>query len=214
MVFKMELIVLGILFLLISRKKNATTSDGLSDANLFLKDVYAWLANKAGGLSNGTAGGDSTAVRAPCQVEKNGIVMNPAPHTSADVQYKTFFNLSAPLGYEPTCDNFASLSVNTANNPIWQAIVNWHFRRGLTFSSNPIIAAYIGLWYWGGWDQRLVTVQAVKDAILNGNSHQSILRDLVSLRKLYFSKLPYSEALIKAWQDRAESFYHNFSKYV
>lgn len=204
----MPLVIAAIIFLLI--KKNRSVTGPTASVDMFLNEAYKWLSDREGGLSNGSIGGDQNAVRAPCNsIKKNGVIMDPPPHTNRGVQWRTFNSLAPVLGYSPTCENFEAMPEN-----LWRAIVNWYFEKGLSYSSNPVIAAYIGLWFWGGWDQKIVTTQDAKDIITSNKNLDDQLYELVQLRKYYFSQLPYSETTINAWQDRADKYYNTFNKYV
>lgn len=178
---------------------------GVLSLSAFKDKAYRWLSNKEGGLSNGTLAGDSKLKRAPCQIRKNGIIMDPPPHTNRGVTYNLFVELSSELGYEPSCANFAAMPED-----IWRKIVDWHTKQALSYTKDTVLAFYIGLWIWGGWRHSLVSPAEVRTIVNSNTTQRAKLRKLVNLRKEYFAKTGYGSNIVRGWQNRAEDFYKNF----
>lgn len=179
----------------------------------FEKELYKYLDHEEGGLNNKYAGGDKPTDEAPCKVPG----MSPNPHTSAGVKKATYDSLVKPLNLPGTCEDFIAMSATPKSNS-WYKIVD-HFRKeGSKWSSNPVIAAYMGLWYWGGWRQALVTPDQIISIVQSDLSPSVQLRRLVDLRKAYFDALQtasgYGQSLVDEWKDRAERFYATFNQFT
>lgn len=207
---------LGILLLLVAAKKKNSGSPP-KDISGFGPALYKWLARKEGRLA--TSSVDSELEKAPCVIYQDGKPKD-HPHTSRGVTWETFVTLSDVLGYEANCNNFASLSANPPG-PIWHKIVDYIRQKGYTYSSNPVIATYIGLWYWGGWDQteqmQLTPVSVMQ--VLNSNiPDRAKLIKLINMRKNYFhqvvKKRPSKKPALEGWLERADEYWTEFSPYV
>lgn len=202
--------MVAVIFFAVSRlkKPNPPGHPNAKDA-IFKDEFYKWLWKKAGGLSVGSAGGDADAEGAPITVIRNGkTYVN--PHTNRDVQWPTFKSVAPLVGIPATAEAFVDLTYDQ-----WEKIVDHIiFGNGFNFTDNPVLAAYIGSWYWGSGSISNTNITKIKDVLGNGATSEYKLRKLVDLRKLFFESLGYSEHTTNSWKDRAESFYDNFSKFA
>lgn len=212
----MGLLIIALVFLLAKgRKPDSGESDGdRVDVSGFLPAFYVWLAQKEGRLSDAAV--DSELERSPCTVNQNGrIIRN--PHTSRGVTWKTFKALSTPLGYEPTCDNFAAMSNNPPSN-IWKQIVAHIFSKGLPYSKNPVLANYVGGWYWGTGSIGKEDQQTIQNILSRDTSDRTKLRELINHRKEFFRQVvvrkPHKRPALEGWLNRAESYWETFNKFV
>lgn len=194
-----------------SKKRN---SDGVNvTPSDFLGKFYKWLSDHEGGLANGTTAGDANLKRAPCVYTINGQVINPSPHTNRGITYDFYESTGPSLGIKVSCDNFLHMPEND-----WRKLVDAKTKRGFAFSDNPVVARYIGLWYWGGWDQSLVSSTDVKDIINKHPNLKDQLYFLIQLRKHYFdldtAKNHYSSGWLASVKQRADSYNTEFSNFV
>ncbi len=178
----------------------------------FLRERFTWLEHEEGTFNNGTIAGDANAQRAPCEIfDKHGKIITPSPHTVGGVQYKTFVHLAPLLGYSATCKNFEGLALRT-KSPIWMSIAKHFFDIGLGYTSNPVLATYIGLYVWGSG---YVTREAdVKKILAKESSVRLKLLALVELRKAWFESAGFSDSYTKSVKERADRFKTMALKYV
>lgn len=190
-------VTLFFLYLLLKNKK---------PMNDFFNNLVAYILKMEGGLSNDK--NDSASSYPSPSLEEY--------HTNKGVTYKTFIDNAIKLNYLPTLDNFLTMP-----NDIWLKIYKeLYLKKALSkkLTSNEVLNAYISLWYWGGWNTSIVSLDSVK-AILNENiSNKEKLKKLVNLRISYFNKLvalkPTYKIYLKGWTNRANEFYQQFNKYV
>ena len=203
-------VILGLLILGSRRSPNTPVN-----ASGFWGELYVWLARYEGTMA---ASGPDAEVGgyADCNITLNGRLYQ-RPSVSRGVTWGTFKTLAPVLGYEPTCENFGSLS-NNPPAPLWHKIVDYILRKGKTFTSQPVLAAYIGLWYWGSGSVDSENANKIMEILSRNTSDKNKLRELVNLRKQFFKELglrkPSRQKYVKGWVERAESFYQNFNKFV
>lgn len=196
------IMIAGILVMYYFLKK-VSVSDKEVNSNDFFNDLVKFTLKMEGGLSNDKT---DTASKYP----------SPTPekyHTNKGITYKTFVD-SASLGYTPSVDNFLKMP-----DPIWLKIfVEKYYNRAKNFSSNVVLNGYLSLWYWGGWDVRLMPVSEVATVLASKDSAKDKLKKLVALRIEYFNNIVKHNAsqkkYLKGWTDRANEFYTTFEKYV
>lgn len=190
------------IFLYFAFIKNKAMAANISDEQ-FINLLTNWVKSKEGNLSNDP--NDSAA-------------QNPSPtpekwHTKWGVTWTTYTNLAEELGYQPTVNGFINMSPDT-----WWLIYSQYYKRAADLTDNIILNTYISLWYWGGWNQSLVSMNDVKRILVLPISAKEKLRKLVNLRKLYFERLvsqkPNYNRYLTGWKNRAESFYSTFNKYA
>lgn len=206
------LAVLAVFVIAIRRIKKPGVS---ADTSGFKDLLYQWIWKKAGGLSVSTAGGDADADGAPITVTIDGEVFK-NPHTNRDVQWNTYKAVAPELGLSATPEAFVRMTFSQ-----WKKIVDHIvFGNGFEYTNNPVLAAYVGSWYWGSGSISSSNIEKIKSILASGGDNKYKLRNLVDLRKKHFKNLrannpaKYSEALVNSWCDRAESFFSNFSKFV
>lgn len=186
-----------------------------SDAAGFKPLFFRWVWKKAGGLSVSKAGGDKDAHGAPITVTVNGKTYK-NPHTNHDVQWDTYKYVAPLVGLNPSADSFVHMTYGQ-----WLKIADHIiFGNGNQFTDNPVLAAYIGSWYWGSGSISQANVDKIK-AIVNGPGdglHK--IKKLVDLRIAHFVKLgkddpqEYEESTVASWIKRAKSFLTNFGKFA
>lgn len=207
------LIAIFLLFLFLSKKKTGTSAQPVPGS--YGSAIYSYIAEKEGGLAvsapDASVGGYST-----CIINHHGHTYN-NPSVSRGVTWGTFLNLAPVLNYEPSCTLFAALS-DTPPNEVWFQIVAHYLDKGKPYSNNQVLADYIGLWYWGGWAQSLLSRDTVL-AVTNGNaSNKNKLRSLVQLRQQYFTDLvaakPNLTPYLSGWLNNQEIFFQTFSKFL
>lgn len=206
------------LALLLFAMKKKSSVGAVTTNTEFAGLLYSWLDEKEGGLSNTGEAGDARLKRAPCDViGPNGQYMNPRPHTSAGVTWTTYETVGPSLGIQVSCEDWAQMS-KPEKNESWFKFVDYYRGKGLKYSSNQVISSYMGLWYWGGWDPKLMPTKNVLAVTQSMLSNELKLKRLVELRKQYFRALKlkrgYSDNWLSAVERRANSFLENFQKYV
>jgi len=181
----------------------------------FLTALYKWVLKKAGGLADGTLAGDADLKRSPCTVTINGRTYN-KPHTNKDITYPTFETLAPKFGYEVNCNNFIYMP-----DDLWQKIF-YHIaiEKGLKFTDNIVLAAYIGSWYWGSGSISTANQDRIKAILADGSiSDKERLRQLIDLRKSFFESLAEAHPItygpaLDGWLNRAEAYWNDFNQFV
>ncbi len=203
----------GILLMVVASKKNAgKTFSYTVDNSAFGKAFYGWVSAKEGKRpDNSNLAGNATAKLAPCVVIYNNKEYRNIKSIGG-VLFSTFEELAPFYHYEPTCENFASLS-NHLDSPIWVTIVNHFRKKGLAFTKDPILSSYIGFWYWGGWRNGIVSIQDVKDVLNSDDDPKVVLRRLVDLRIHYFTELGRlvpsyrADGSVQEWIEQANKYF-------
>ncbi len=179
--------------------------------NLF-NDLVKFVLRMEGGL---TSDKTDTASKQPLvgTYNVNGkTYIN--PHTNKGITYKTFLDSAANVGYKPTNDNFLNMP-----NSLWLDIFKKkYYSKTLNFSDNVVLNSYLSLWYWGGWDVRLMPVSEVAKVLASNKTTNEKLKDLTELRIKYFENIvkknPTQIKYLKGWSNRAKEFYNEFNKYT
>ena len=196
---KKTLLITGslIVILLLLRKKSKNMN--LSEDQVLSK-LIPYLLQAEGGLSKDP--NDSAS-------------KNPSPtpekwHTNKGVTYKTFIDSAGKLNYDPTIKNFLTMPSN-----IWMKIFKQGYYNRSNLTKVPILKAYLSLWLWGGWNQKIITPAQVKN-ILNSNlTDIEKLKKLVDLRIIYFNAIakanPNNKKFLKGWINRANEFYNLYA---
>lgn len=184
--------VFVIYFVLRNRNKKATTG--------FYAALVKWIEGEEGGQGHSSL---------------DAAVGGYAPGTDVSVNkgvtWGTYKNLGSVLHYTPTVPEFLAMPFTR-----WQQIFLHELNKGSGFSPNPILSAYMGLWYWGGWNPQYISQDQVRTA-LTGSAQQQ-LRKIVDLRKKYFAiwgqHHPGKEDQVASWQHRADKFYSLAINYI
>lgn len=204
--------VIGILFLLKSFKKmdNKILTD-TEKQNLF-EDLVKFTLRMEGGISDDKT--DTASVKPLVGVYTvNGKTYN-NPHTNKGITYKTYLDSSNSLGYVPSNKEFLDMP-----NYRWLSIFkNKYYSKAKNFSQNEVLNSYLSLWYWGGWDVRLMPVINVANVLASNKTNNEKLKALTELRKQYFDNIvkknPTQIKYLKGWKKRADDFYNEFNKYT
>lgn len=135
-------------------------------------------------------------------------------HTNKGITYETFINASKVLGFIPTNELFLKMPTD-----LFIKIKDKLFlEKGKKYSDNLVLSNYLGLWFWGGWNKKLMSEQKVLDIINSNVNNKTKLKMLVELRKQYFNNIvknnPSQQVFLKGWTNRADNFYNTFNKYV
>ena len=185
----------GLLYLLTRKKKKMTDLDSI------LPDVEKFILKSEGGLSNNP---------------NDPAAKNPSPtsekwHTNKGVTWSTFVSLAPKLGYQPTVQNFLVMP-----SSIWQKIYLEKYLKKAQISDNPLINAYLSIWYWQGYDTRLLDPKKITAVIASKMPLKKKLADLVALRKQYYDQViannPKTAVFKKGWYNSADNFYKTFEK--
>lgn len=180
----------GLLYLLTRKKKN-----------VILPEVEKFILKSEGGLSNNP---------------KDPAARNPSPtpqkyHTNKGVTWSTFVALSPKLGYQPTVQNFLVMP-----SEIWQKIYRENYLKKAQLSDNPVLNAYLSIWYWQGYDKKLLDPKNISQVLASKVSVKQKLADLVALRKKYYDQViarnPDTAVFKKGWYNSADNFYKTFEK--
>lgn len=202
-----------IFFVIRAMKKNQ--SNIISDPTGFLSALYTWVLAEAGGLQDKVVAGDIHAERSPCVVtigERTYV----HPHTNKDIQYGTFKKYAPKFGYSIDCATFLAMPFD-----LWRQIFYAiSIKKGLAYTKNLVLAAYVGSWYWGSGSISVTNINKIKSILSAGVSDRDKLDALILLRKAHFATLhnnnptEYSLATLNAWNDRADSFREHFQSYL
>lgn len=184
--------------------KNNMETENVKPLTDFDSNVVKFVLQKEGGLSNNL---NDSASNYP----------SPTPekyHTNKGITYKNFVEFADKLGYKASLNNFLTMPLD-----IWLKIFNLKYLKPLkNISDNKVLNTYLGLWLWGGWSKKHVTMEEVKNILNSNSSNRQKLADLVELRKIYFKKvvaaIPKNKVFLTAWQKRADDFYNHFKNYL
>lgn len=187
-------VILSLVYTFFTKKKK--------DMNLteqqILDKTIPYILKMEGGLSNHTS--DSASSYPSPTTQKW--------HTNKGITYKTFID-SASLGYQPTIKNFLDMP-----KEIWQKIYFEKYLKQANWIENPLLRVYISLWYWGGWNKKVVTKEQVLEVLKKEIPTDEKLKKLIELRILYFNKIstanPKLKVFLKGWINRANEFYQLF----
>lgn len=173
------------------------------DITQFYPELYKWLSKKEGGKT-----GDPDDPNSENAAPGTGGI-----HTNRGVAWKTFNGLAPKLGYTPTVELFLAMPQD-----LWEKIVRYHIALGETYSNNPVLATYIGLWYWGTGSIDSGNSDTIKNILATTPFNKKALEKIVDLRKQFFVDLgkrkPHLAKYVPGWINRANSFYTTFSPYV
>lgn len=179
--------------------------------NLF-SDLVRFVLRMEGGLTGDkTDTASKNALKGTFTVNGKTVI---DPHTNKGITYKTYLDSANSVGYVPTNDDFLKMP-----DKRWLDIFKQkYYSKTLNFSDNVVLNSYLSLWYWGGWDVRLMLVANVAKVLASNKTNDEKLKDLVELRKQYFknivAKNPTQIKYLKGWTNRADEFYNEFKKYT
>lgn len=180
----------------------------------FFDMFFNWLWKKEGGLKYTIHGGEAAFPKAPVGQNAQGEY----PHTSRGISTPVYISYHNAKGLQVDWSKWLEFATLQAPNQLWKDITTWRGREANNLSSNPILRGYLSLWYFGGWDQALVSLAQVTEILNSGDSPRTKLRKLVNLRKFYFRELVRlgraSQSTGDAWQARAEDFYDTFNNFL
>jgi hypothetical protein len=184
------------------------------NTSAFLDVFYNWLWAKEGGLRYKIAGGEASLPKAPVGQNAQGEW----PHTSRGITTPTFEGYYAAKGLALDWTKWLEFSTLDEPNQLWKDITTWRGRLSANFTSNPVLQRYISLYYFGGWDQNLVTVAQVNQILNSNDTLLMKFRQLVNLRKFYFDELERlgraSAGTVAHWKERAEDAYDTFKPFL
>lgn len=185
----------GLLYLLTRKKKK------MIDLDSILPDVEKFILKSEGGLSNNP---NDSASKKPSPTSEKW-------HTNKGVTWSTFVSLAPQLGYQPTVQNFLVMP-----STIWQKIYREKYLKKAQISDNPLINAYLSIWYWQGYDTRLLDPKKITEVIASKMPLKKKLANLVALRKQYYDQVianhPQKAVFKKGWYNSADNFYNTFEK--
>lgn len=194
-------IVLAIVIVIYIRSMRRTNKT--VDITQFYPELYKWLSKKEGGK----------AVDPDDPNSEDAAPGTGGVHTNRGVSWKTFNGLADNLGYTPTVQLFLEMPQN-----IWESIVRYHVALGQSYTTNPVLASYLGLWYWGTGSIDENNLNSIKNILSNTPFNKRALRKIVDLREQFFRNLgkrkPKLAKYVPGWINRAEDFYNKFSPYV
>ncbi len=192
------LVVLSLLLFLFKKKTNLKSMN-LTEDDIIDKTI-PFILKQEGGLSNHV---NDSASSFP----------SPTPqkyHTNKGVTYRVFVDSASSLGYQPTIQNFLTMPMT-----IWKQIYKKKYYSQSTLTSEPLLKVYLSLWFWGGWNKKIVTTKQVTDICNLKIDVIQRLRKLVDLRIYYFNQLvkfnPSYSVFLKGWTNRANEFYNLFA---
>ena len=193
-----EIIISGLILLLILRRKTKKV-----DINKFNTELINFIHKMEGGLSNDLT---DTASKYP----------SPTPqkwHTNKGITWKVFIDNAKELNYAPTVSNFLTMPQS-----IWYSIYKNKYLNKANLTDNPVLNAYISLWYWGGWNKKLLPTIEVSNVLSGILPNKQKLKLLTELRIKYFNNIvkanPSQAKFLKGWTNRANEFYKQFEKYL
>lgn len=204
------LIIVAIVMAAISNTKVRQVEDSTG----FLNELYPWVLEHAGGLQDKGSGGDKKLKRMKGTItigERTYI----NPHTNKDITASTFLYYAPKFGYKADFKTFVEMPFD-----LWKKIFNAIvIQKGLKFTDNLVLAAYIGLWYWGSGSISSSNKAKIKNILAGPYNLFNKFNELIDLRKAHFLKLknsgdPDYVRAYPGWIDRAEDFRRDFKEYV
>jgi hypothetical protein len=204
------LLALSGVLLLAKRKPGGTPSVNKTG---FWPEFLQWLEDREGDI---TTRADESTAHIPGTVTYNGKTYT-NPTGSGGITADTFLTYANRWKFSPTVEMFAKLS-DGPTNPLWVRIVTDIFDKGKRYSNNPVLATYLGSWYWGSGSIKDSWVPKIQAILKKSISDRQKLRQLVDLRKDYFEWVgaynPDKQKYVADWKSRADKFYATFVKYA
>lgn len=208
------LVILVVLFFVIRAMKLVDNSK-VSDPDGFLDAFYKWVSDREGSIQDRAIGGDKGKKRSPWTYWHNDRwYVN--PFSSRGIDFAVFEKYGPRLGYAVTKENFHPMP-DRIFEPLVKILL---IDKGLPYTTNLVLAAYIGGWYWGSGSISATNKAKIKAILKSNDTPQNKLEALISLRKAFFLSLHNSDPvkypmdLVEAWYSRADSFRNNFKMFA